>query len=65
MVTLLADARADPCWKELPRQFHAFRGKEAVYAMGMLIDGARFTEQEAEVAIAVLAMKGWLFKSRR
>lgn len=29
--------------------------------MDVLIDGAKVTEQESEVAIAVLAMKGWFF----
>lgn len=29
--------------------------------MDVLIDGAKVIEQESEVAIAVLAMKGWFF----
>jgi len=44
----------DPHWKRLPQQFNTLKGKEAVHNVDMLIDGAKLTKQEAEVALAFL-----------
>jgi len=54
VATLPAKVCLDPHWKRLPQQFNTLKGKEAVHNVDMLIDGAKLTKQEAEVALAFL-----------